>query len=158
MGRTTIRALRALLATIFLGVLATQTALLPWFAAVMAQDAPEFADLRLPVLVLAVLILACVEVALVAIWRLLGRVGDGRIFTANSDRPVVAIIGAVVTATVLVAALTWVLGSAGAMPPLLGLVLVATTVCGGALTLLMVVLRRLLLTATQDRAELAEVI
>lgn len=158
MGRTTLRLLTTLLAAILLGVLATQVLLLPWLASVMAQDAPEFAGLRRPVLALAVLVLACVEVALVAVWRLLGRIGDERIFSPTSTRPVMAITAAVVTATVLVAALTWVLSSAGAMPPLLFLILVAATVCGTALTLLMVVLRRLLLTATHDRTELAEVI
>lgn len=158
MTRSSIRALTAVIGVILLGLLAVQVLLLPYLAAVMAQDAPEFADLRYPVLGLSIAVLGCVQVVLVVVWRLLGSVATDRIFTPASIGQVDVVVGAVAVATALVVALTSVLGRAGAMPPLLLLVLLGAVVGGVGLTLLVVVLRALLRTATADRAELAEVV
>ena len=48
-----------------------QTLVLPRWATDMASSYPEYADLRIPGIVLAGVLLACAEVALVALWRVL---------------------------------------------------------------------------------------
>jgi len=149
--------LRALLVAVFVALVVTQVAVLPAAFARMADESPDLAPLRWPLLVLAVVGLLCVEVVVVCTWRLLTMVRDDRIF---SDRALVwvnGIVAAAAGAWVLVLAAFVLLvaaeGLAGLAALLLGVLLV-----GAAVGLLMVVLRALLRQATELRTDLDGVI
>ena len=149
--------LRALLVAVFVALVVTQVAVLPAAFARMADESPDLAPLRWPLLVLAVVGLLCVEVVVVCTWRLLTMVRDDRIF---SDRALVwvnGIVAAAAGAWVLVLAAFVLLvaaeGLAGLAALLLGVLLV-----GAAVGLLMVVLRALLRQATDLRTDMEAVI
>ena len=75
--RVTVVALKSCVVVALLGAVGLQLVVLPWLSQVMAADYPEAAGMRWPVLVVAVAGLGCVEVVLVALWRLLGAVTAG---------------------------------------------------------------------------------
>jgi hypothetical protein len=149
--------LRGLLVAVFAALVATQVVVLPAAFARMADDSPELAALRWPLLALAVVGLVCVEAVIVCTWRLLTMVRDDRIFSDHALAWVNGIVAAVAVAWVLVLAAFVLLvaaeGLAGLAALLLGVLLV-----GAAVGLLVVVLRALLRQATELRTDLDGVI
>lgn len=92
---STIRAvalLRVLLVVVFCGFVVGQTLSMPGQFAHMAAEEPALAWLRWPLTVAAVLGLACGQVVLVCIWRLLEMVKADRIFSSDAFRWVDAIV------------------------------------------------------------------
>jgi len=159
MNRVVIVALRALVGVLMLGLLLIQVVILPVLAAEEAQSFPEVAFLRWPVLVLAILTVACVQVALVALWALLTLVEQGQVFSPAAFRHVDVIVAAAVVASALVAGTWWYLTLVGGIQQLgLTLMCFGLTCAGVALALLMVVMKALLRQATQLTSDLAEVI
>ncbi len=142
-----------------LGTVFAQTLIIPVAAAHQAAVWPEVAHLRWPYTAAAVAAVACVQVALVAIWALLAKVEHDQVFTDRAFAWVSLIIGAAVAATALsvgvAAHLLFVEGVGG---PGVVLGLVAVLVGGSTFALLMTVMRGLLRTATSMRGELAEVV
>jgi hypothetical protein len=158
--RATLRAvglLRVLLVLAFAALVVAQTWLVPVTLADQAEQTPELAYLRWPVLAFVVMGLLCVQVVIVCTWRLLTMVKDDRIFSERSMAWVDAIVWAIVAAWVLLfgmfllLALTW--GDPG-VPVLLLFLLIGVAVLG----LLMVVMRALLRQATTLRADMETVI
>jgi hypothetical protein len=149
MNTLVVNLLRVLLVILLLGtVVASQEAAI-W---------PEVAYLAVPYAVALILVIACVQVALLATWHLLSLVKSGVIFTRRALRWVDVITACAVVATVLSSGvlfhLLFVVGVGGPfilwLPPCL---------FGGlAFVLLMVVMRGLLESAIADRSELDEVI
>nr|WP_277813365.1 DUF2975 domain-containing protein [Cellulosimicrobium sp. MM] len=120
---------------------------------------PEVRSLVVPYSVLAVLALLAVEVARVAVWRLLGLAARDEVFDPRALRSVTVVIGCVVTVAILAATVFGHLTFGAQLGgPLVLLGLLGSLVGGGALALLVVVLRALLRAATADRRELAAVI
>lgn len=150
--------LRALLVALFAALVLTQVLALPSLAATTAQDYPEVASLRWPLLILGVAGLACVEIVIVCTWRLLTMVRDDRIFSDHALVWVNGIVAAVAAAWLLdLAALVLLLTADGAgAGPTVALLL--ALVVGAAVGLLMVVLRALLRQATELRTDLDGVI
>ncbi|WP_402463609.1 DUF2975 domain-containing protein [Isoptericola aurantiacus] len=149
--------LRVLLAAVLGTLVVAQVAVLPSVFARMAEQSPDLAGLRWPLLVLGVVVLACVEVVLVCAWRLLTLVGDGRIFSDAAFGWVDAILGAVGVAWVLVLVACVLTAAAEGLSGIAALLLVVLLV-GAAVGLLMVVLRALLVQATTLRTDLDAVI
>ena len=154
MSQLVIRALRVLLVLIGLGALGVQILLV-----VLVATHPE-ADLTDPAalyVLLGVAAIACVEVALVAIWVLLSMVRRDAIFDERAFRWVDVITATGPVAAVLVAALC---AHAGELDDAPGLILIGggVLVAGAAFALLMVVMRGLLRSATVLRHELDEVV
>jgi hypothetical protein len=152
------RLLRVVLVVLLLGTVLTQV-LLPVFATDEGRIFPEVAYLVVPYSVAAILFMGCVQVALLAVWRLLVLVDGEAIFTRRAVRWVDVITACAVVATVLSAGvwihmLGFVPGGGGPMFYYLGACLAG----GLAFVLLMVVMRGLLESAIADRAELDEVI
>jgi Protein of unknown function (DUF2975) len=151
---TVIRALRVLLILIALGALAAQAAIV----FVVATD-PEvdLTDRAVTYLVIAITAIACLELALVALWVLLSMVRRSAIFDERAFRWVDVIAVAGLVAAVLVSALCAHVGEIDDAP---GLILIggAIGVAGVAFALLMVVMRGLLHSATAFRRELDEVV
>lgn len=149
--------LRVLLVLVFAALLAAQVVVLPMMVAEQARALPDLAHLRWPLLVVAVLGLVCVQVVIVATWKLLTLVQEDRIFTEGSLVWVDAIVWAIGVAWVLLlGVLGYVLGTwEGAGLPALLLVLLLV---GAVLGLLVVVLRALLRQATTLRSDMEAVI
>lgn len=158
MNRSVVNLLRIFLVVLVLGGLGVQL-LIPVLAVDVGHQNPEVAHLVVPYCAAAIAAVACVQVALVAVWRLLTLVADDVIFSPRSLRWVDTIIWCAAVATVLSAAVLVdlvLIEQTGGPGPFLALV--GCTVAGMALVLLMAVMRGLLQAATADRRELAEVI
>ena len=123
----------------------------------MAQTSPQDAYLRWPLTALAGFLIFCVEVVVVATWRLLGLVQSDRIFSNAAFAWVDAIVWAIATAwVVMVCILGYVLSIADdpGVPMVLFLLDTGIAMVG----LLMVVMRALLRQATALRTDLDGVI
>ena len=158
MNRRVIRLLRVALVVLLLGSVLGQV-LVPVFASEVADTHPGIESLIVPYSLAGILVIACGQVALLVVWRLLSLVSGGVIFTRRSLRlvDVITICGAVATVLVtVVLAHQLAVVNAGGVTALLGL---PATIAGGvAFVLLMIVMRGLLEAAIADRAELDEVI
>ncbi|ROR95884.1 hypothetical protein EDD28_0448 [Salana multivorans] len=158
MSRLVIVLLRVMLIVLLLGAVLAQV-LVPIAASEIGVLYPEVEHLVVPYSVAAILAIACAEVVLVVIWRLLSLVADGMIFSVGSLRWVDAIVVAIGVATVLSAGvLVHLVGVAQVGGPGVALTLLGTVAAGIALALLMVVMRGLLRSAAHDRGELDGVI
>ncbi len=154
MSQGVVRALKVIVAVMVAVMLAAQVWLFPSLAADAAEFYPEFVSLKVPLLVLVEVALTCVQVFLVCVWVLVGRVVRGSIFEESS-----------LTWVSVLAAMPLGVGAASLIaifyipgPPLLGLtVLLIVLICVG-LTLLLVVLRSLLIQAAANHAEMQGVI
>jgi hypothetical protein len=165
MGALAIRALRVVIVLMFAGLLFVQSFIAPLLAVDIAEEAPEVAHLRWPIVVVIILGLAMVQVALVCTWRLLTMVRTDTVFSRAAFRYVDVIIGAALVAALLGVVLCFLLAPGEAVPPgMVMLVLTGAVGCAG-IGLLVLVMRALLAkavtldtTATTLRAELDEVI
>ncbi|TDU91392.1 DUF2975 family protein [Kribbella voronezhensis] len=149
--------LRVVLVVLFGILVLFQTMSLPGQFAYMAKESPEDAYLRWPATIVSVFLVLCVEVVVVATWKLLTLVKNDRIFSDSSMAWVNTIVGAIAAAwLVLVGVLLYVGFKANdpGLPLLLFLLVTGVTVLG----LLMVVLRALLRRATTLQTELQGVI
>lgn len=153
----TVTALRILLGLAFALLVVFQTMSMPGQFAYMAIEEPELAYLRWPLTAFSVLELLCVQIVIVSTWKLLTLVKHDRIFSDGSMKWVDAIVGAIVTAWLLLLGLFLYVGFTSNDPgwPMLLLLLV---VGGAVLGLLMVVMRALLRQATTLRSDMEAVI
>jgi hypothetical protein len=158
MNKLVIRLLRVTLVVLLLGTVLAQL-LVPVYASQEATVFPEVAYLAVPYSVVLIVVIACVQVALLVTWRLLSLVNGGVIFSRRALRWVDVITACAVVATVLSAGvlfhLLFIVGVGG---PGVLLWLAACLAGGLAFVLLMVVMRGLLASAIADRTELDEVI
>jgi hypothetical protein len=160
MSTLAILGLRALILLIAAGAVLTQIFIVPVVGTGIADDA-ELPELGVPYAIIGVVIVACVEVALFAIWVLLSMVRKDAIFSERAFRWVDVIIGAAVVATALSLALAvhiyYVVNPILDAPGLVAITL-GTAILGAAFVLLMIVMRGLLRSATTLQSELAEVV
>ena len=157
MNTLAIRLLRVALVVLLLGSALAQV-LVPVYAGEVGTRFPEVADLVVPYSVAGILVIACGQVALLAVWRLLSLVSGGVIFTSRAMRWVDVITACAAVATILGASpMIHLLFFVGVGGPIV-LWLAAWLAGGLAFALLMVVMRGLLDAAIADRTELDEVI
>ena len=149
--------LRVLLVLVFAALLAAQTVALPVMFADQARQLPDLAHLRWPLLVVTVLGLVCVQVVIVATWKLLTLVKDDQIFSEGSLTWVDAIVWAIGVAWVLLLGVFGYFVATWGAPGLPALLLVLLLV-GAVLGLLVIVLRALLRQATELRTDMEAVI
>lgn len=155
--RRAVAPLRVFLVLLFGILVLFQTLSLPGQFAHMARENPDLAYLRWPATAVTVFWVLCVQVVIVATWRLLTMVKNDRIFSDAALVWVDAIVWAVAAAwLVLVAVFLYVGFNADdpGLPLLLFLLVVGVAVLG----LLMVVLRALLRQATTLRTDMEAVI
>src|SRR6478736_4142841 len=93
-----ITALRLFLVVLFAILVLFQTFSLPGQFAHLAEEEPDLAHLRWPLTAVSVFWVLCVQVVVVSIWKLLGLVKTGRIFSNASFVWVNAILGAIAAA------------------------------------------------------------
>ncbi len=148
------RLLRVALVVLLLGTVLAQV-LVPVQATMVGTTFPEVAYLVVPYSVAAILFIACVQVALLVVLRLLSLIDSGVIFSRRALRWVDVIIACAVVATVLsVGVLAHMLGFVPGGGGPMSLYTVACIAGGLAFVLLMVVIRGLLESVIADRTEL----
>ena len=159
MDKVVVVGLRALLIGLGLGCILGQAVIIPVMASDLAREFPEVAFLQVPYTLVAVLIILCIEIAFVAVWRLLTMVAQEQIFAERAIPWVNTIVWAALVSTVLsVGCCMHLLFLINAGGPGVLLLMVAALIGGLAFSLIMVVMRGLLVTATRMRSELDEVI
>ena len=149
--------LRAFLVVLFAVLVVLQVMSLPGQFAHMAQESPDLAYLRWPLTAVSVFFVLCVQVVVVATWKLLTLVTEDRIFSEASMAWVDAIVRAVAAAGVVLTGVLLYLGFTADDPglPLLLFVMWTGVVVLG---LLMLVMRALLRRATTLRTDMEGVI
>lgn len=168
-----IAVLKGLVVLFELLCLTAQCVIVPLSGEVVAAY-PETAPMRWLYVVLGILAVACFEVALVGLWRLLTMVRRRDVFSGKAMRPVNLIIGCagaegvlvfvvLLLSTVLEPPLIWDAAQSAFVPaatgmPALSLALVVALLLIVAFIMLMLVMRSLLAQAISQRDELAAVI
>ncbi|MDN3496206.1 DUF2975 domain-containing protein [Planococcus sp. APC 4015] len=158
MRNSTILILKGLIAVLLAMLVACQIFIVPLVAAQSAWRFHEIAYLQVPGVVIGILFLACVQIVLVCVWRLLSLVRADAIFTERAFPEVDVSLGAVVFATLLVAVALVTLTASGVMNGSITLLCVLGIVVGAGLSLLIIVMRGLLRRATQLEHDLSEVV
>ncbi|PQZ97543.1 hypothetical protein CQ017_12280 [Arthrobacter sp. MYb224] len=159
MNKLPVALLRAFLILIFLGGLLWQAWVVPTLAAQNAALFPEVAFLATPYTVVVIVAIACLQVSMAAIWKLLTMVERRTIFTLRAFGWVNTIIASIAVATFLALSLgVHLLGGVGAGGPGVALAIAALTACGSAFVLLMLVMKGLLRRATNLADGMAELV
>ncbi|MDT0322461.1 MULTISPECIES: DUF2975 domain-containing protein [unclassified Streptomyces] len=165
MHRFFIAALRVGIAFAILAGLFGQLVVIPTTAADEVDRFPPYEPFAVPYVTVAILGVACVQVALGAVWMLLSMVEREAIFTPRAFRWVDVVIGASAVATLLALGVTGHLFLAEIPEPDDGMnaisALLGATACvgvGAAFVMLVVVMRGLLRKATDLQTEMAEVV
>ncbi|MFE9747268.1 DUF2975 domain-containing protein [Saccharothrix saharensis] len=152
-----VAALRVFLVLMFGVLLLFQVMSLPGQFRHMAQESPDMAYLRWPLTAVTVFWVLCVQVVIVAIWKLLTLVKKDRIFSEASLKWVDAIVWAIAAGWVVYQVVFLFVGFNAddpGVPLVMFLLSIGITVVG----LLMVVMRALLRQATTLRTDMESVI
>ncbi|MFD7657812.1 DUF2975 domain-containing protein [Actinosynnema sp. NPDC059797] len=149
--------LRIFLVVLFGLLVVLQVMSLPGQFAHMAEESPEFAYLRWPATAVSVFWVLCVQVVVVATWKLLTLVKHDRIFSEGALKWVDAIVWAIAAGWVTLVGVLLYVGF-NATDPGLPLLLFLLSVGVAVLGLLMVVMRALLRQATTLRTDMESVI
>jgi hypothetical protein len=155
--RRVVAALRAFLVVLFGVLVLFQTMSLPGQFAYMAKESPDLAYLRWPLTAVTVFWVLCVQVVIVATWKLLTLVNNDRIFSDTALTWAAAIVWAIAAAWVVLIGVFLYVGFRAddpGLPLVLFLMVVGLTVIG----LVMVVMRALLRQATTLRTDMEAVI
>ncbi|MEV4732057.1 DUF2975 domain-containing protein [Saccharopolyspora sp. NPDC049426] len=165
MGKLAVLALRVVLVMLLAGSLFVQAVMVPLLNADLEELNPQYAYLRVPLLVIIVLGLVACQVVVVCVWRLVTMVRRGTVFSHAAFRYVHVIIGAIVAAALDVFSLACLLAPGEAVAPGVVLLICGVVVAILGVALIVLVLRVLLaqavdrdIEATQMQAELDEVI
>lgn len=165
MHRVFIAVLRVGIVAAVLAGLFGQTVVIPTTAADEVDKFPPYAPFAVPYATVAIIGVACVQVALVATWMLLSMVRDGAIFSPLAFRWVDTIIGSSVVATLLAVGVAGHLTVASIPSPDDGMQVdsalaaaVASVGVGTAFAMLVVILRSLLRRAADLQTEIAGVV
>ena len=115
--------LKLIVAILFTGAVVAQTVILPWMGADVVTHFPEVQNLYRPILVLSILSVACVEAALVCLWRMLTLAGQKRTPGRPFGRWLNALAVSLLAAAALMGAILAVIteadqGTGGPIPPL----------------------------------------
>lgn len=155
MGKLTVLALRVVLVMLLAGSVFVQTVMVALLANDLKQLDPEFAYLRIPILVTIVLGIVTAQVILVCVWQLVTMVRRGTVFSHASFLYVHVVIGALVAAALLTFVFAVLVAETDVAPGIVLLICgVVVAILGVALTMFM--LRMLLAQAVARDAEAAQ--
>ncbi|GLU47079.1 DUF2975 domain-containing protein [Nocardiopsis ansamitocini] len=164
MDRYFVFALRAAIALAILIGFFGQLVVIPGTAAGEVDRFPPYAPFAVPYMTVAIIGVACIQLALLAVWILLDMLRRDALFTSQAFRWVDVIIGSTVVATLLAVGVTVHLLVFGVPMPdameaisALGVAVVAAGV-GASFAMLLVLMRGLLRKATDLQTEIAEVV
>ena len=153
MGSVTILVLRIVLVMGLAGSLFVQAVMAPLFAADLNELNPDYAYLRTPLLLIAVLGIVTVQVVMVCVWRLVTMVRRRTVFSDAAFRYVDVVIGAVAAASLLTFGLGLTLAPGEAVAPGIVLLIGGAGVLVAGVALVVLVLRMLLAQAVARDAE-----
>jgi hypothetical protein len=153
MSRFTVLAVRIVLGLVLLGSVGVQVVMVPLFAADLDELNADYAYLRVPLIVLALLGILGVQIALVCVWRLVTMVRRGSVFSDAAFRFVDITIGAITGEALLAFALGALLAPGEAVPPGMVLLIGGAGVLTAGVALIVLVLRLLLVQAIARDAE-----
>ena len=158
-----VRLLRVLLVVLFAGLLLGQVMSIPGQFAHMAQENPDLAYLRWPLTAFGVLELLCVQVVIVAVWKLLTMIQGDRIFSHDAFVWVDAMVWAIAAAWGMFVVLAGALVLRIYLTPELRdpgtpMLLLGMSLLGGVVVLIMVVMRALSRQAAALRTDMDAVI
>ncbi|MEU3219340.1 DUF2975 domain-containing protein [Streptomyces sp. NPDC006971] len=165
MNRLFIVALRVgIVAAIVIGLFG-QIVVVPTTAADEVDRFPPYAPFAAPYVAVAIVGIACVQVALIAVWMLLAMVRRDAIFTPRAFRWVDVIIGSSALATLLAIGVAGHLALADIPAPNGNMDIISALAAaiagvgvGASFAMLVVIMRGLLRKATDLQTEIAEVI
>ncbi|KMJ50592.1 DUF2975 domain-containing protein [Rhodococcoides fascians] len=155
--RVVVLLLRLFLAALFAVLVLMQVMSLPGQFAHMAQESPESAYLRWPLTIVSIFWVLCIQVVVIATWKLMTMVNRNAIFTRASLVWVDTITWSIAAAWVVLVGVFLYVGF-GADDPGLPLLLFLLVVIVAVAALLMVVMRTLLRQATELRSDMDAVI
>lgn len=155
--------LRVVLVLLFAGLVVGQTLSFPGQFAHMAQESPDMAYLRWPLTAFFVVELACIQVVIVCIWKLLTMVKADRIFSKEAFAWVDGMVWAIAAGWLLFAAASATITAVIYFTPELRdpgtpMLLFGMTLLGSVLVMLMIVMRALLRQAAALRSDMDAVI
>jgi Protein of unknown function (DUF2975) len=155
--RRAVGPLRITLLLTFAALVVFQFMSFPGMFAHMAREEPDLAYLRWPLTAFTAVEILCVQVVIVCTWKLLTMVRQDRIFSEDALRWVDVITGAIAVAWLILLMAFLYIGF-NADDPGVPMLLMLMLLVGGALGLLMLVMRALLRQATTLRADMEAVI
>lgn len=155
--------LRVVLVLLFAGLVVGQTLSFPGQFAHMAQESPDMAYLRWPLTAFFVVELACIQVVIVCIWKLLTMVKADRIFSKEAFAWVDGMVWAIAAGWLLFAAASATITAVIYFTPELRdpgtpMLLFGMTLLGSVLVMVMIVMRALLRQAAALRSDMDAVI
>ncbi|MCR3746123.1 MULTISPECIES: DUF2975 domain-containing protein [Lentzea] len=155
--RWAVTALRVFLVALFGILVMLETFSIPGQYAHMAQQNPDEAHLRWPSTIVSIFWIVCVQVVIVATWKLLTLVRKDLIFTEGAIKWVNVMVWAIAAAwAVLVGVFIWI-GVNADDPGVIVLFFLFTSAVS-VVGLVLVVMRALLKRATELRADMESVI
>lgn len=159
MTRAAIVLSKIFLVLVALAGLFVQVVLLPIQATESAAEFPEVDFLRIPILILGILFVVCGQVVVVCVWALLSLVRHDAIFSNRAFKFVDTMIGSLAVAAAIVIATLLILEvTADAGPPGLFVLAIGVAMGCAALALVLVVMRSLLVKASEQAQFLEEVV
>jgi Protein of unknown function (DUF2975) len=153
MGTLTILILRIVLAMVLAGSVFVQLVMVPLLAIDLNDLRPNYAYLRIPLLIIVVLGIVTIQVVLVCVWRLVTMVRRGTVFSHAAFRYVNVVIGAIAAASLLTFALGVLLAPGEAVAPGVVLLIGGAAVLVAGIALIVLVMRMLLAQAVARDAE-----
>lgn len=135
-----------------------QVLIIPLLAAEAVREMPTAEGLRWPGIIGCWAIILCAQVALVCMWRLLSMVARRRIFDRRAFRVVDVMTGSAIAAAILFAIAFVTLTAVNAMPAVVALFLIMGFFGAAGIGLLLLVMRGLLVKATELEHEMAAVV
>ena len=159
MTRTAIALSKIFIVLVIAAGLFVQIIILPIQASESAAANPDLEFLRIPLLVLGILFVLCGQIVVTCVWILLSLVRKDAIFSSRAFRYVDTMIGALLVgaALIAIALLTMELTANAGEPGLFVLALGVASACA-ALALVIVVMRGLLVKASEQARYLDEVV
>ncbi len=158
MSRLLIVTIKVLIVLAVAAVLFFQLVIVPAAASQVSQEMPGVAYLRTAGIVGSIALLACVQVVLVCVWRLVDLASAGRLFDRRAFVWVDGAIAAIWVAVGLVIVGSVALTVIGAGPPVLFFAAPIAVIFGAGAALVVGVMRSLLRQAVTLRTELDEVV
>jgi Protein of unknown function (DUF2975) len=155
--RRAVGPLRITLVLTFAALVVFQFMSFPGMFAHMAKEEPDLAYLRWPLTAFTAVEILSVQVVIVCTWKLLTMVRQDRIFSEDALRWVDVIIGAIAVAWLILLTAFLYIGF-NADDPGVPMLLMLMLLVGGALGLLVLVMRALLQKATTLRTDMEAVI
>ena len=156
MKRPTVLAVRIVLAMVLVGSLFVQVVMVPLLAVDLDGLAPDYAYLRIPLIVIAVLAVLTVEVTFVCVWGLVTMARRGTVFSQAAFRYVDIILTAVAAGSLLTFVLGVILAPGDAVAPGIVLLIGGAGVLIACVALIVLVLRALLTQAVAREAQANE--